>query len=135
MLDNIETFITDYIRPVFRALREFDNTSDQVKMFGDDAASVIIELLRSSGNPGTRFSKENDPFDYIPRLITDIMTDISWFSNKERNTLYSKASAQFENYITEFPELKSEMNDDGAERYFAEIVGYTMNKAADFIKR
>ena len=135
ILEKTEQFMIEFIRPVIRALREIDLTSDQTELFKENTGPIIIDILKGSGKKGERFSKENDPYDYIPRLITDIMTEIAWFSNKERSTLYKNTSGLFEVYVSDFPEHKGEMDRDGAEKYFSEIVRYTMEKAAGLVKR
>ena len=135
VLEIIEQFIFGYIRPVILALKEFDLTSDQVHLFNNDVAFVIDDILREDLNKGGRFSTENDPYDYIPSQITNIMMEISWFSNKERIKLYQDTTGLFRYYVSGFPEYYGEKDIEGAQKYFNEIVRYTMNKAADFIKR
>lgn len=134
MVNFTESFVDEYIRPVFEVLSDINTTSEQACMLWNNAEKYvsniycfrIFNLKTIKENPSKNCLRE-----YTVDTITNIIGYMSGKSLSEREGIRNNVVNLLKQYDRDFPKY----NDGKPDVYFNEIIRYTMNivSEADFL--
>lgn len=133
ILDILETYIEEFIKPVLKAINEIDETSDQTLILKDNVKGIVMSILSFSADNDWYSGDEMSPESFISAEITKIESEMACLSGKDINILKADAESMVRKFISDFPKCANDTEVMDYIGYSERIIRYTMERSAAFI--